>query len=189
MRARRCSESIARPRAVAQRRSCRRCLRRVATRRATRRCARRELPRCALRASFARGGRGAQSREDQRLGLAVRDTFADGDLCVRRTHIFSQLDSLEQRFVGVDREKNRRTPSVLCQHERSLGALDLLNERRDACAEFGEWANVLAGAAAAHDTSSGTLYKITYTVRRVLSSGANSHALANNAQVQLQPSQ
>ena len=95
-----------------------------------------------LRAAFARGGRGAQSRKDPHLRLAVRDALSGGDLRLCRPHIVGDFDPFQQRFVRIDRQQNRRTPPVLRQHERPLRALDVLNECGDTRAEFGQGANI-----------------------------------------------
>ncbi len=76
--------------------------------------------------------------------------LAGGDLRLGRLHILCKFGSLYKCFVRIHGNQNGSAPAVLGQHKRTLSGLHLLDEGRDARAEFRKGANVLAGPTVLH---------------------------------------
>ena len=66
----------------------------------------------------------------------MRDALSGRDLALGKMHILRQFGPLDKGLVGVNREQNRGAPSVLCEHERTLRGLHLLDEAGHAGAEL-----------------------------------------------------
>lgn len=83
------------------------------------------------------------------------------DLRLCGSDILGQFCALDERFIRLNCEENRRTPTMLRQDQRVPGDPNLLDECRHICAELGKRANILAGTTLAHSTSI-DLYGIMY---------------------------
>ena len=87
----------------------------------------------------------------------MRDALTGGELGLSDADIFSQFGALDKRLVGVDGQQNGSTAAVLCQHQRALRGLHLLDEASDASdasAKLGKGTDILAGSTTAHGPAS-----------------------------------
>lgn len=100
----------------------------------------------------------------------MRDALPRRDLRLCSSDILGQFCALDERFIRLNGEENRRTPTMLRQDQRASGDLNLFDECRYIRAEFGKWTNILAGTTLAHSTSI-DLYGIMYKWCQMLSSG------------------
>ena len=84
-----------------------------------------------------------QPSADDRKRLPLGNALSGRYLRLCCAHIFRQLGALDQGFVRFNREQNGCTATVLGENQRSLGRLDLPDERGNVRAKFRKRANIL----------------------------------------------
>lgn len=99
----------------------------------------------------------------------MRDASPCRDLRLCGPDILCQFCALDERFIRLNGEENRRAPTMLRQDQRAPRNLNLFDECRHIRAEFGKRANILAGTTLTHSASI-DLYKIMYTLCQPMSS-------------------